>query len=79
MIKHKRDYVISVSPHLLLLLFSVCGIPLLLASDHSLALKLQMSIWLLLNSVMLSSVCKHAFPSAIPVPQSVAVSAPSYA
>jgi hypothetical protein len=65
-IRARRDYIKSVAPHLLLLLLSVAAIPLglFLVEERTIIVKLVVTLWLAVNSALLFSVCKRAFPSA---------------
>ena len=52
----------AVTPHLLILLFSAGGVPILLFMHPLNGLTLSMCGWLTFNSLILFSICKRALP-----------------
>lgn len=74
-IKNRSDYVTAVLPQLLILSLSMAGVPLALIHGGTNGLHYLVAAWLVFNSCILFSFCKHAFPQYV----RVSVPTPSYA
>lgn len=61
-IRRRSDYVMSVAPHILLLLLSLGAIPLALMAPQEDGTSITIVFWLLWNSMVLLSICKLAIP-----------------
>ncbi len=77
-IRHQRDYITAVAPHLLLLLLSLGAIPLVFFNERDTLTNTTVIGWLLWNIALLTSICRRAIPGRERGEESARSLAPAY-